>query len=58
MAKFLEDSKFFWTEYHSGKVNVVLHLVRSEAEMKKNDSELRLKSKLEFQLRTTVAVEV
>ena len=27
MAKFLEDSKFFWTEYHSGKVNVILHLV-------------------------------
>jgi len=27
MATFLEDSKFFWTEYHSGKVNVILHLV-------------------------------
>ena len=27
MSKFIEDSKFFWTEYHSGKVNVVLHLV-------------------------------
>jgi len=27
MSKFLEDSKFFWTEYHSGKINVILHLV-------------------------------
>ena len=27
MSKFLEDSKFFWTEYHSGKVNIILHLV-------------------------------
>ena len=27
MSKFLEDSKFFWTEYHGGKVNVILHLV-------------------------------
>jgi hypothetical protein len=27
MTKFLEDSKFFWTEYHGGKVNVILHLV-------------------------------
>jgi hypothetical protein len=24
---FLEDSKFFWTEYHSGKINIILHLV-------------------------------
>jgi len=23
----LEDSKFFWTEYHSGKINIILHLV-------------------------------
>jgi hypothetical protein len=22
MSKFLQDSKFFWTEYHSGKVNL------------------------------------
>ncbi|MFY9730004.1 MAG: hypothetical protein WB723_11685 [Candidatus Acidiferrales bacterium] len=27
LAKFLEDSKFFWTEYHSGKINIILHLV-------------------------------
>jgi hypothetical protein len=27
MSKFLEDSKFFWTKYHSGKINIVLHLV-------------------------------
>ncbi|MBV8828014.1 MAG: hypothetical protein JO217_00455 [Acidobacteriaceae bacterium] len=27
MSKFLEDSKFFWTEYHSGTINVILHLV-------------------------------
>jgi hypothetical protein len=27
MSKFLEDSKFFWTEYHSGKVNIIMHLV-------------------------------
>jgi hypothetical protein len=27
MSKFLEDSKFFWTEYHSGRVNIILHLV-------------------------------
>jgi hypothetical protein len=49
MSKFLEDSKFFWIEYHNGKVNVALPLVRSEAGMKKNGSELRLKFKLEFQ---------
>jgi hypothetical protein len=24
---FLEDSKFFWTEYHNGKINIILHLV-------------------------------
>jgi hypothetical protein len=24
---FLEDSKFFWTEYHLGKMNILLHLV-------------------------------
>jgi hypothetical protein len=24
---FLEDSKFFWTEYHFGKVNIILHAV-------------------------------
>ena len=27
MSKFLEDSRFFWTEYHSGKINIILHLV-------------------------------
>jgi len=27
ISKFLEDSKFFWTEYHSGKINIILHLV-------------------------------
>ena len=27
MSKFLEDSKFFWTEYHRGKMNVIMHLV-------------------------------
>jgi hypothetical protein len=27
MSKFLEDSKFFWTEYHSGKINIIMHLV-------------------------------
>lgn len=27
MSKFLEDSKFFWTEYHSGRVNIILHLM-------------------------------
>ncbi len=27
MSKFLEDSKFFWTEYHSGKMNIIMHLV-------------------------------
>jgi hypothetical protein len=27
MSKFLEDSKFFWTEYHRGKINIVMHLV-------------------------------
>ena len=27
MAKFLEGSKFFWTEYHRGKINVIMHLV-------------------------------
>ncbi|MFZ3329857.1 MAG: hypothetical protein WA197_04455 [Candidatus Acidiferrales bacterium] len=27
MSTFLEDSKFFWTEYHSGRVNIILHLV-------------------------------
>ncbi len=25
--KFLEDSKFFWTEYHGGKINIIMHLV-------------------------------
>jgi len=24
---FLRDSKFFWTEYHLGKINVIMHLV-------------------------------
>jgi hypothetical protein len=24
---FLEDSKFFFTQYHLGKVNIILHLV-------------------------------
>jgi hypothetical protein len=27
LKMFLEDSKFFWTEYHLGKVNIILHLV-------------------------------
>jgi hypothetical protein len=27
MVKFLEDSRFFWTEYHLGKINVIMHLV-------------------------------
>jgi hypothetical protein len=27
MSKFLEDSKCFWTEYHRGKMNVIMHLV-------------------------------
>ena len=27
MSKFLEGSKFFWTEYHRGKMNVIMHLV-------------------------------
>jgi hypothetical protein len=27
MSKFLEDSKFFWTEYHRGTMNVIMHLV-------------------------------
>jgi hypothetical protein len=27
MSKFLADSKFFWTEYHSGKINIIMHLV-------------------------------
>jgi hypothetical protein len=27
IAKFLDDSAFFWTKYHSGKINVILHLV-------------------------------
>ena len=27
MSKFLEDSMFFWTEYHRGKINVIMHLV-------------------------------
>jgi hypothetical protein len=26
-AIFLEDSKFFWTEYHGGKINIIMHLV-------------------------------
>ena len=25
--KFLQDSKFFWTEYHGGKINIIMHLV-------------------------------
>jgi hypothetical protein len=25
--KFLGDSKFFWTEYHGGKINITMHLV-------------------------------
>jgi len=25
--KFLEDSKFFWTAYHAGRVNIILHAV-------------------------------
>ena len=24
---FLRDSKFFWTLYHAGKVNIILHVV-------------------------------
>jgi hypothetical protein len=24
---FLRDSKFFWTRYHAGKVNIILHVV-------------------------------
>ncbi len=27
MSKFLEVSKFFWTEYHSGKINIIMQLV-------------------------------
>jgi hypothetical protein len=27
LATFLRDSKFFFTEYHAGKVNIILHLV-------------------------------
>jgi hypothetical protein len=27
MSKFLDDSKFFGTEYHRGKINVIMHLV-------------------------------
>jgi hypothetical protein len=27
MSKFLEDSKFFWTEYHRGKINIVMQLM-------------------------------
>jgi hypothetical protein len=29
MTTFLSDSKFFFTEYHAGKVNIILHLVSS-----------------------------
>ena len=25
--KFLDDSKFFWTEYHGGKINITMRLV-------------------------------
>jgi hypothetical protein len=25
--KFLEDSNCFWTEYHGGKINIIMHLV-------------------------------
>ena len=25
--KFLDDSKFFWTEYHGGRINITMHLV-------------------------------
>jgi hypothetical protein len=27
LRTFVEDSKFFWTEYHLGSVNIILHLV-------------------------------
>jgi hypothetical protein len=27
LRAFVEDSKFFWTLYHAGKVNIILHLV-------------------------------
>jgi hypothetical protein len=27
LGTFLRDSKFFFTEYHAGKVNIILHLV-------------------------------
>ncbi len=25
--KFLEDSKFFWTEHHGGRINILMHLI-------------------------------
>ena len=25
--KFIEDSKFFWTEYHGGTINIITHLM-------------------------------
>ena len=24
---FLEDTKFFWTKYHGGRVNIVMHVI-------------------------------
>ena len=27
LLTFLRDSKFFFTQYHAGKVNIILHLV-------------------------------
>lgn len=24
---FLEDTKFFWTEYHGGRVSIVMHII-------------------------------
>jgi hypothetical protein len=27
LRAFLEDTKFFWTEYQGGKTNIILHLV-------------------------------
>jgi len=27
MSKFIEDSKFFFTDFHKGTVNIILHLI-------------------------------
>ena len=27
MSKFIEDSKFFFTDFHKGTVNIILHIV-------------------------------